>query len=308
MLHENLLPRKLIFFFYRRLLHKALIAFVVKEIWVREKKLKRYLTAMALLFSLLMLIGVLQLVSAQPNEVASSTCYQNDPAGYVYDVNTNARVQGATVWLQRPDGSGGWENVPTGQSPAIMQPDTNPLTTDINGQYQWDTLPGSYRVHVEAPGYNPADSIVVNVPPPVFDLNIGLSPIQHSPTASFTEDLHTAPVNIPISFDPSDSYDDVDAIVLYEWDWTSDGIYDTTTFAPTVVTHSFNAPGTYTVTLRVTDAAGNTDTASDTKTITEELNVVPETPFGTIAASAAMITALLSICAIPRLRTKRMSH
>ena len=63
-----------------------------------------------------------------------------DPAGYVYDVNTNARIQGATVWLQRPDGSGGWENVPTGL--ALMVPDVNPLTTDVNGQYQWDTLVG----------------------------------------------------------------------------------------------------------------------------------------------------------------------
>jgi uncharacterized repeat protein (TIGR01451 family) len=100
-----------------------------------------------------------------------------DPAGYVYDVVTNARIEGATVWLQRPDGSGGWENVPTGEVPAVMQPDTNPLTTDINGQYQWDTLAGSYRVHVEAPGYYPADSIVVTVPPPVFDLNVELTPL-----------------------------------------------------------------------------------------------------------------------------------
>jgi uncharacterized repeat protein (TIGR01451 family) len=191
-----------------------------------------------------------------------------DPAGYVYDVNTNARIQGATVWLQRPDGTGDWENVPTGQSPAVMQPDTNPLTTDINGQYQWDTLAGTYRVHVEAPGYYSANSIVVSVPPPVFDLNVGLTHMPHPPTASFTESQHTASVNTPISFDPSGSSDTYDAIVLYEWDWTSDGIYDESYTAPTVVTHAFASVGTYTVTLRVTDAAGNTDTESAVKTIT----------------------------------------
>jgi uncharacterized repeat protein (TIGR01451 family) len=100
-----------------------------------------------------------------------------DPAGYVYDAITGARIEGATVWLQRPDGFGGWENVYTGQVPAVMQPDTNPLVTGPDGRYQWDTLNGTYRVHVEAEGYLPADSIAVNVPPAVTDLHVGLKPI-----------------------------------------------------------------------------------------------------------------------------------
>ncbi|MEI2761094.1 SdrD B-like domain-containing protein [Methanothrix soehngenii] len=98
-----------------------------------------------------------------------------DPAGYIYDILTNERIQGASVWLQRPDGTGGWENVPTGQTPAIMQPDENPLITGVDGQYQWDVLEGSYRVHVEAPGYYPMDSVVVSIPPPVTDLHVGLT-------------------------------------------------------------------------------------------------------------------------------------
>jgi uncharacterized repeat protein (TIGR02543 family) len=202
-----------------------------------------------------------------PDGTVSSNNYV-EPAGYVYDVDTNARIQGATVWLQRPDGSGDWENVPTGASPAIMVPDTNPQATDVNGQYEWLTLAGSYRVHVTVPGYYPADSIVVSVPPPVFDLNVGLTAMPHPPTASFTESLHTASVNTPISFDPSSSSDTYDAIVLYEWDWTSDGTYDESYNPPAIIMHPFGAVGTYTVTLRVTDAAGNTDTASDSVDIT----------------------------------------
>jgi uncharacterized repeat protein (TIGR01451 family) len=104
-----------------------------------------------------------------------------DPAGYVYDVTTGERIAGAIVRLQRPDGQGGWENVPTGQTPPIMQPDLNPQTTGPDGQYQWDVLEGTYRVHVEAPGYYPADSIVVTIPPPVTDLHVGLTPLPSPP-------------------------------------------------------------------------------------------------------------------------------
>ena len=113
-----------------------------------------------------------------------------DPAGYIYDANTGARITGASVWLQRPDGSGGWENVPTLQTPAIMQPDTNPLITEADGQYQWDVLAGSYRVHVEAPGYYPADSIVVSIPPPVTDLHVGLIRI---PDVPFLNSINVTP-------------------------------------------------------------------------------------------------------------------
>jgi hypothetical protein len=69
-----------------------------------------------------------------------------------------------------------------------MNPDTNPLTTAADGQYQWDVLAGTYRVHVEAPGYYSSDSMVVTVPPAVDNLNIGLThlPDNTSPTTTLT--------------------------------------------------------------------------------------------------------------------------
>jgi uncharacterized repeat protein (TIGR01451 family) len=124
-----------------------------------------------------------------------------DPAGYVYDVNTGERISGATVWLQRPDGHGDWENVPTGQTPPIMQPDLNPQITGPDGQYQWDVLEGTYRVHVEATGYYPADSIVVTVPPPVTDLHIGLTPLP--PPADSIPPTTTLTIGNPKYIDPS---------------------------------------------------------------------------------------------------------
>jgi len=113
-----------------------------------------------------------------------------DPSGYIYDIATGERISGVTVWLQRPDGQGGWENVPAGLSPPVAQPDVNPQITGNDGQYQWDVVEGSYRVHVEAEDYYPADSIIVNIPPPVTDLHVGLTRMpDFTPPASVTN-LH----------------------------------------------------------------------------------------------------------------------
>jgi hypothetical protein len=56
-----------------------------------------------------------------------------------------------------------------------------------------------------------------------------------------------------------------DAITLYEWDWTTDGIYDVT--GVTATSPAYNTPGIYTVTLRVTDD----DLSTDTDTLTVEV-------------------------------------
>jgi PKD repeat protein len=67
----------------------------------------------------------------------------------------------------------------------------------------------------------------------------------------------------PISFDGSDSSDPDSPIILYEWDFESDGVFDASSGSPTA-THTYSAAGTYTATLRVTDDTGltSTDTAS----------------------------------------------
>ena len=51
-----------------------------------------------------------------PDPVTVKFSFYIDPAGYIYDVATGERIAGANVWLQRPDGHGGWGNVPTGQA------------------------------------------------------------------------------------------------------------------------------------------------------------------------------------------------
>jgi len=67
----------------------------------------------------------------------------------------------------------------------------------------------------------------------------------------------------PITFDASGSTDVDGAIVLYEWDWNNDGVYDEGTTSPST-NHAWPDDYAGTVVLRVTDndGANNTATAS----------------------------------------------
>ncbi|MHA2231391.1 MAG: PKD domain-containing protein [Candidatus Hodarchaeales archaeon] len=126
-----------------------------------------------------------------------------------------------------------------------------------------------------------------------------------APVAIFTESAHTVTAGTPITFNPSGSYDLDGTIVLYEFDFESDGTYDVSNAVPTVVTHTYFTPGPYTVTLRVTDNDGLTDITADTKTILlDDLQVIPEVPLGTLMLSAAMIIGLACYITIPKIRKK----
>jgi PGF-CTERM protein len=88
------------------------------------------------------------------------------------------------------------------------------------------------------------------------------------PTAS-TGGSKTLNVGESTTFDGSGSSDD-GTITSYEWDFDGDGTTDATGVSPT---HSFGSPGTYTVTLTVTDDGGNTDTS--TVSVTVQDNTAP---------------------------------
>ncbi|MFA4836280.1 MAG: Ig-like domain-containing protein [Dehalococcoidia bacterium] len=101
-----------------------------------------------------------------------------DPAGIIYDAQTNNTITGADVTLDRWDGSSWGVAVSTTHFDPEGGAITNPDTTDANGRYHWNTVAGDYRVRVAMPPvYAPATSREVSVPPEVFDLHVWLNPI-----------------------------------------------------------------------------------------------------------------------------------
>lgn len=202
-----------------------------------------------------------------------------DPAGYIYDIDTGERIANASVWLQASDGIGGWENVSTGESVPVAQPDVNPQITDEDGMYQWDVLNGSYRVHVEAPGYEPANSIVVSIPPPVTDLHVGLVRIPVPLAANFNTNVTSGYAPLSVQFT------DISSNVT-EWNWDFGDGTNSTEQNPT---HTYLAAGNYTVNLTVSN--GN-DTDSKLATITV-LEPVP--PASNVSSNATNVYAPVNV-------------
>jgi hypothetical protein len=121
-----------------------------------------------------------------------------DPAGVVFDqaafdaaraggqseeqARNSTAIEGAAVRLQRRGSDGRFRNVLSGD-PGIS-PHINPEVTGANGQYQWLTNAGVYRVEVRKDGYETATSREVTIPPEVTDLHVGLRRPGTTPPAS----------------------------------------------------------------------------------------------------------------------------
>ena len=93
-----------------------------------------------------------------------------DPAGNIYDADSDEIIEGATVTCYQKQGEDWviW--------PAESFSQTNPLVSDDAGHYAWMTDPGDFRVKATMPGYLDAWGGPVTVPPEVTDLHIYLEP------------------------------------------------------------------------------------------------------------------------------------
>jgi PKD repeat protein len=85
-----------------------------------------------------------------------------------------------------------------------------------------------------------------------------------APSATFSYDPSSPRATESISFSASDSTDSDGSISSYEWDFDGDGSYEKTA---ETASHSFSDEGDYTVTLRITDNEGATDTVTKTVSV-----------------------------------------
>jgi PKD repeat protein len=109
---------------------------------------------------------------------------------------------------------------------------------------------------------NNTDSYPLIAPKEVYEIS---TPQNQPPTASFTFSPSSPAVGQTVTFDASSSYDPDGSIVSYSWNFG-----DGSTASGAVVQHSYSSPGTYTVTLTVTDNNGLTASISKQITVDEQ--------------------------------------
>jgi hypothetical protein len=107
-----------------------------------------------------------------------------DPSGKVVDAGTGQAISGATVTLLRSDSASG-PFIPVADGSAVMSAANrnNPDTTASDGTFGWDVIAGYYVVRASSSTCGSVDSAVMNIPPPVTGLVLGL-PCPHNLTVS----------------------------------------------------------------------------------------------------------------------------
>ncbi len=114
------------------------------------------------------------------------------------------------------------------------------------------------------------------------------------PSAVISASPTSGPATLNVSFSGSGSSDPDGGSLTYAWDWTNDGTFDA---SGVTTSHAYGTPGTYTAVLRVTDAAGASDTDSTVITVSDP---VPATDVGvvktgTVSANRTSITYQIAV-------------
>ena len=96
----------------------------------------------------------------------------------------------------------------------------------------------------------------------LFVYNTGV--VNDPPTASFTATPNPVGVNQPVTFDASASTDPEKGTLTYEWDFDGNGTFEVNRGNDPRISVAPPTPGTFQVTLRVTDDAGQQATSTQT--------------------------------------------
>jgi hypothetical protein len=125
------------------------------------------------------------------------------------------------------------------------------------------------------------------------------------PSASFSTSASTALTGDAVSFDATASNDPDGTIADYKWDLDGDATFETDTGTTPTTSHSYAAPGTVTVTLRVTDNKGATNDTSRIVTVNGR-SAAPVSPQGDPVAKISCTTLHKKRAALSRrMRTAR---
>jgi PKD repeat protein len=91
-----------------------------------------------------------------------------------------------------------------------------------------------------------------------------------APTASFTVAPESGDINTEFQFNAESSTDaETPDSLEYRWDWDGDGVYEESWSGSKTMSHVFNVPGTYHVTVQVRDPQGLTDVYSMDITVSD---------------------------------------
>ncbi len=221
--------------------------------------------------------------------------YPPGSAGILYTVSLtvtdDSGLSATTTRSINPGAAPPWANVTanvlTGPAPLAVAFNPSGSTSDDGiTSYAWSFGDGTTRVNtspaVESKTYTTAGTYPVSLQ--IIDgtgrtatANVTIvvtAPV--APVASFTSSHSSGVAPLAVTFDPAASSDDVQ-IASYRWDFGGGDIRTTGTAAS--VSKTFNTPGSYIVSLQVTDNAGLTATASRTITVNAPANVAPVASF-----------------------------
>jgi PKD domain/Cutinase/von Willebrand factor type A domain len=85
---------------------------------------------------------------------------------------------------------------------------------------------------------------------------------------------YTGAVGVPLTFDASASFSPTGSLTTYEWDFDGDGVYDATTNVPRV-SHTYPAPFTGEIAVRVTDDESPPQSSIATAPVTVVVDTTP---------------------------------
>lgn len=117
--------------------------------------------------------------------------------------------------------------------------------------------------------------------------------VNSPPSAAIDVDPLSADTGAQFTFDASSSSDaETDPSGLqFRWDWDGDGIFETEWVSSSELSHSYEVPGTYEVSVEVMDGAGLVSSASVTVNVTGE--AIPEFSALLVPVLATLLVSLL---------------